>query len=397
MAQADTRIALQGQTANYMLPSEALSKAYALKNQKIQSDMAAQEMTDNALMDQAYRAAGGDISKMQADPNMGFRGGMQIAKMQADRAAAAAQADKEQAAADKLRLQSGIEKLNYGSQLLSGATPENWSQIRAEFGQMTGQDLGEQFDPAKVQSLMQQGLSMKDKLSNEWKQKGYELNVAQFGEQQRHNRTSEGISYMNAQNRGESSGKPQNLVWDASRGVFVDPNTRTFIAPTGQDGSSALPQKPESSAEKTARLKQENETRIADKDFANSLDAATAAKDLLPKATGSGFGAMRDKGAALFGKTTEGAQNAAKLKVIAGKLVAAVPKFSGPQSDKDVQLYREMAGQVGDDTLPYETRQAALETVIALQSAEADRRKLISGGNQSQAPSASFDPSAFHR
>ena len=106
---------------------------------------------------------------------------------------------------------------------------------------------------------------------------------------------------------------------------------------------------------------------------------------------------MRDKGAALFGTTTEGAQNAAKLKVIAGKLVAAVPKFSGPQSDKDVQLYREMAGQVGDDTLPYETRQAALETVIALQSAEADRRKLISGGNQPQAPSASFDPSAFHR
>ena len=393
----DYSIAMQGQPVNIKSPAQAVQEAAQAKNAMLRNRAIGQEMQDREALNQAYRDAGGNINAMVDDPRLGFDASMQIKGMQAEQTRAQAQADKEQAAADKLRLQSGIEKLNYGSQLLSGATPENWSQIRAEFGQMTGQDLGEQFDPAKVQSLMQQGLSMKDKLSNEWKQKGYELNVAQFGEQQRHNRTSEGISYMNAQNRGESSGKPQNLVWDASRGVFVDPNTRTFIAPTGQDGSSALPQKPESSAEKTARLKQENETRIADKDFANSLDAATAAKDLLPKATGSGFGAMRDKGAALFGKTTEGAQNAAKLKVIAGKLVAAVPKFSGPQSDKDVQLYREMAGQVGDDTLPYETRQAALETVIALQSAEADRRKLISGSNQSQAPSASFDPSAFHR
>jgi hypothetical protein len=40
--------------------------------------------------------------------------------------------------------------------------------------------------------------------------------------------------------------------------------------------------------------------------------------------------------------------------------------MSGPQSDKDVQLYREMAGQVGDPTLPVGTRQKASETIRRL-------------------------------
>lgn len=384
----DYSIAMQGQPVNIKSPAQAVQEAAQAKNAMLRNRAIGQEMQDREALNQAYRDAGGNINAMVDDPRLGFDASMQIKGMQAEQTRAQAQA--KQADVDQQ-----IKMLEYGSQILSGASDQaSWDSARQQFasifGDQAANNLPAQYDKKMQQDMVMRGVSMRDKIAMQRDEAKYQQQ--EMLQNMRHQQTLAAISA-----RGDGGDKPQKIEWDETRGVFVDPNTRTFIAPTGQDGSSALPQKPESSAEKTARLKLENETRIADKDFANSLDAANAAKDLLPKATGSGFGAMRDKGAALFGTTTEGAQNAAKLKVIAGKLVAAVPKFSGPQSDKDVQLYREMAGQVGDDTLPYETRQAALETVIALQSAEADRRKLISGGNQPQAPSASFDPSAFHR
>lgn len=384
----DYSIAMQGQPVNIKSPAQAVQEAAQAKNAMLRNRAIGQEMQDREALNQAYRDAGGNINAMVDDPRLGFDASMQIKGMQAEQTRAQAQA--KQADVDQQ-----IKMLEYGSQILSGASDQaSWDSARQQFasifGDQAANNLPAQYDKKMQQDMVMRGVSMRDKIAMQRDEAKYQQQ--EMLQNMRHQQTLAAISAS-----GDGGDKPQKIEWDETRGVFVDPNTRTFIAPTGQDGSSALPQKPESSAEKTARLKLENETRIADKDFANSLDAANAAKDLLPKATGSGFGAMRDKGAALFGTTTEGAQNAAKLKVIAGKLVAAVPKFSGPQSDKDVQLYREMAGQVGDDTLPYETRQAALDTVIALQSAEADRRKLISGGNQPQPPSASFDPSSFHR
>jgi hypothetical protein len=82
--------------------------------------------------------------------------------------------------------------------------------------------------------------------------------------------------------------------------------------------------------------------------------------------TGSGFGRLVDAGNRFFGSTTEGAMGAQQLKVLAGRLTSAVPRMQGPQSDKDVQLYREMAGQVGDENLTLAERRAALETVLQL-------------------------------
>ncbi len=84
------------------------------------------------------------------------------------------------------------------------------------------------------------------------------------------------------------------------------------------------------------------------------------------KPTGSGVGKLWDATGRFFGSSTEGGVGAQQLKVLAGRLTAAVPRFQGPQSDKDVQFYREMAGQVGDESLTLEERQAALQTVIDL-------------------------------
>ena len=85
--------------------------------------------------------------------------------------------------------------------------------------------------------------------------------------------------------------------------------------------------------------------------------------ELLPKAHGSGLGSALGAAANFFGINSEQNKADAQLKVVAGALVSKMPKMSGPQSDKDVQLYREMAGQIGDSTIPFETRLAALNTV----------------------------------
>lgn len=98
-----------------------------------------------------------------------------------------------------------------------------------------------------------------------------------------------------------------------------------------------------------------------------ALNAIKQAEEILPNATSSGLGSAVDATAAFFGKSTTGAQNASKLRAIEGELVSKMPKMSGPQSDKDVALYKQMAGVVGDATQPVATRQAALQTVKEIQ------------------------------
>lgn len=88
---------------------------------------------------------------------------------------------------------------------------------------------------------------------------------------------------------------------------------------------------------------------------------------LIGTSTGSGIGTQADATAAFFGKTTKGAQSIAELQTIAGQLISMMPRMEGPQSDKDVQLYRQMAGDLANSTLPRETRMAAAKGLRRLQ------------------------------
>ena len=87
---------------------------------------------------------------------------------------------------------------------------------------------------------------------------------------------------------------------------------------------------------------------------------------LLDDATGSGIGRLVDSGARIFGVATPGDIATAKLGTLGGQLVALMPKMSGPQSDKDVEMYKQMAGKLDDPTIPVEIRKAALGTIREL-------------------------------
>ena len=86
----------------------------------------------------------------------------------------------------------------------------------------------------------------------------------------------------------------------------------------------------------------------------------------LKTATGSGIGAKVDDIAAFFGHSTDGAKAIAQLEVLGDTLLKAVPRFSGPQSDKDVASYMAAAGKLADAKTPVATRAAAFKTIVDL-------------------------------
>jgi len=92
------------------------------------------------------------------------------------------------------------------------------------------------------------------------------------------------------------------------------------------------------------------------------------AAPLINKSTSSGIGAGVDWTLGGFGFSPDSADIAADLKVLGGALVSKMPKMSGPQSDKDVLLYKEMAGKLGDSTVPASQKRSAMQTLMDLQT-----------------------------
>jgi hypothetical protein len=109
-------------------------------------------------------------------------------------------------------------------------------------------------------------------------------------------------------------------------------------------------------------------------DASDVLSILNQAEPLIKTATGSYGGVAVDQAARLFGSSTAGSQDAAKLKALEGNLVSKMPKMSGPQSDKDVAMYRQMAGQIGDPTVPVADKRAAIETIKEIAARNAGKK-----------------------
>lgn len=101
-------------------------------------------------------------------------------------------------------------------------------------------------------------------------------------------------------------------------------------------------------------------------DAAATVDTLDQVIDLLPGATGGKAGAAIDRGLATFNQSTQGAQNAAQLDLLAGQLLMKQPRFEGPQGVLDVQVYKQMAGDLNNRELPVDTRLAAAKKMREL-------------------------------
>jgi hypothetical protein len=104
-----------------------------------------------------------------------------------------------------------------------------------------------------------------------------------------------------------------------------------------------------------------------DLDFAiKELGNITATGGLIDQSTGSGAGRLIDLGARFGGKAMAGDIAIGKIAPVADLALKMVPRFEGPQSDKDTASYKEAAGQLADATLPREIRKEAGKTVLRL-------------------------------
>jgi len=152
-----------------------------------------------------------------------------------------------------------------------------------------------------------------------------------------------------------------NTVTDAAGNVTQFNRFGEVIGTPGKVG------KPSATFEKTAALQKQQGRDLGL--AITELESATKDKGLIDQSTGSGIGRLADVSAGFVGQATPGAIAIAKLKPIADMALKMVPRFEGPQSDKDTQSYKEAAGQLADPSLPTDLRKAAGKEVLRLMKA----------------------------
>ena len=120
------------------------------------------------------------------------------------------------------------------------------------------------------------------------------------------------------------------------------------------------------------------------------LEKATAEGGLIDKSTGSGAGALIDIGAGFFGKATPGSVAVGAMKPIFDLVLKMVPRFEGPQSDKDTLSYREAAGDLANPAVPNTRKKEAGKEILRLMKARRGQfiSKEFEGTEADTAPAA---------
>ena len=148
-------------------------------------------------------------------------------------------------------------------------------------------------------------------------------------------------------------------------------------------------------AQETARLaarseaerRQEREqlTRVI-----SELERITEPGGLLERSTGGGLNAIVDRVFNFFNAPTPGAVAVGALGPIASTVLMTVPRFEGPQSDRDTQIYQEAAGRLNDPTVPNEVKFAAAREILRLYRSRRDQFVLAS--DAAAAPAGAAPP-----
>lgn len=292
-----------------------------------------QAIADEQAVRQAYAQSGGDPNKLVES----LRGAGQHQKAFELQGQMSAQ----QAAQRKAQIEEGLQYIQVVGQLAGGVTDQATydaarQQIAALYGPEAAAKMPEVYDPNAVNQFRTQALNASQQLEQQWKALDYGLKQQQFGFEKQKFGAQQGL-------------EREKMRQSAAQHAATQALEREKMASSAGTAAGAP----------AAKVRDAQEALMIIGEAENILNKG--------KATGSYAGKAADVIAGGFGFSTPGAEEAASLKALSGALVAKMPKMSGPQSDKDVQLYREMAGQLGDDTLPIKTRKAALKTVKSLQ------------------------------
>ena len=99
-------------------------------------------------------------------------------------------------------------------------------------------------------------------------------------------------------------------------------------------------------------------------------------EDMIRGSTSSGFGSNMDAVGDYVGIADDKSINSATLNTLSGWLTSNVPRMEGPQGEKDVELYRKMAGDIASAT-SVEKRLSIYKNLVSLTE---DMEKKFSSG-----------------
>ncbi len=136
--------------------------------------------------------------------------------------------------------------------------------------------------------------------------------------------------------------------------------------------------------------------QLAKKQLSRDLDSTigelkdiTKKGGLIDQSTGSGAGALIDATAGFFGTATPGAIAVGKLAPIYDKVLKMVPRFEGPQSDKDTASYKEAAGNLANPAIPNDQKKAAAKEILRLMEARKGQFGMV--GNDATSAQSGVD------
>lgn len=345
-------------------PAANLQQALSLKDVMQQAQLRDVQLQD--AMDQRQRtmslrdtlrgAIGADGTLDGAKVRAAYAGAGDLEGLTAFNTAEAQQA-RAKREAEKAQLEQSIMEHKTIAQLAAGVRDEaSWGATldRADaMGLDTAAFRKVPYSPQLVQSIRMSALDVAGQLEQEWKAKNFSLEAAKFGETQRSNRVAEGQRAESNQIARYNATKPsEGQVVETPNGpMIVDRRTGQARPVTmgGQRVGSDASQKRASGSRRVLAL-------------------VDQAEKLITQATGSYAGAGADAAARIVGASTPGSKSIARLRAIEGAILAEMPRMEGPQSNIDVQMYRQAAGSLADPTIPVEDKRAALDTIREIQT-----------------------------
>jgi hypothetical protein len=128
-----------------------------------------------------------------------------------------------------------------------------------------------------------------------------------------------------------------------------------------------LQPKPTAETAEVVRKRLADEKRAKDLDLAiTEVERAMTPGGLIDSATGGLISSLFSDAAAMFSYGTERSAALARLGPIADLALKMVPRFEGPQSNFDVQSYKDAAGNLANPNVPASVKRAAADEIVRL-------------------------------
>ena len=370
MAQIDPSIAMGYKMPQFQDPINQFAKAQELSVNALKMNEMQRGIESQNKLREAF-AEGADISTPEGFKRFAAIDPQAALKLRTD----ALQGQKLQGDINKTGLEIDAKKMDLFRERIGNLefNPSN-ANIQAHLedsvkrGEITPEQANQQFAQATAVPLAQRPSYFRNMAVKV--EKRYEMNTISAAQQAQIGATMRGQDISAATTR---RGQDIQYAPDVVANTQVDSkgNITQFNRFGQVIGQREGVGKPSATFEKTQALQKQQGRDLGL--AITELESATKDGGLIDKSTGSGAGRLVDVAAGFAGQATPGAIAIAKLKPIADMALKMVPRFEGPQSDKDTQTYKEAAGQLADPSLPTATRKAAGKEVLRLMKARKDQ------------------------